>query len=211
MAMTTRWRCPPLIWWGYFRADASGAGTPTFSSISTAFFHALARFIPRCSHKTSAIWSPTRIIGLSAVNGSCMTIAISCPRMSSQSRGRISTRLRFSRTISPRLTRPGSGIIPMIARPVIDLPQPDSPTTPSVLPRSSERLTPRRMRVVPNETSRSFSSRTGMPRIVARRWFLRRESAPPGQPTSGRSTPRNRPRRSGSASTSRAAGTRSVP
>src|SRR3979490_675214 len=67
----------------------------------------------------------------------------------------------LSRQTSPAATRPGGSSSPMIARPVSDLPAPDSPTTPSTSPRATENDTsstatsvPRR---VPNSTLRSLA------------------------------------------------------
>jgi hypothetical protein len=54
--------------------------------------------------------------------------------------GRASMRVPSSH-ISPAAMRPGGSISPMIAAPVIDLPAPDSPTTPSTSPASMEKLT----------------------------------------------------------------------
>ena len=60
----------------------------------------------------------------------------------------------------------GFGIRPMIESAVTDLPQPDSPTIPSVLPFSSEQLTPSTARTVPSRVKkcvrRSLTSRSAI-------------------------------------------------
>ena len=80
--------------------------------------------------------------GFSEVIGSWKIIAISLPRMSRSCFGLIPIRFCPFHIASPleivvlRLFRP------MIVRQVTLLPQPDSPTMPSVLPFSTEKLTP---------------------------------------------------------------------
>ncbi len=65
----------------------------------------------------------------------------------------------------------------MIARPVVVLPQPDSPTMPSVSPRSTSRLIPvtalttSPVRPIGNSTTRS-SARSTMSSPAGRRWAL---------------------------------------
>ena len=153
---------------GYLRALASGAGTPTFSSISIAPLAAWARFIPRWRRRASAICSPTRIMGLRLVNGSCITSAMPSPRTFCRLRSDRPTSSWPSSLIEPRVIRPGRWSMPMIAKPVCDLPQPDSPTTPRVWPGSRSRETPRRISTGPKETCRSRTSRTATQGIVLR-------------------------------------------
>jgi hypothetical protein len=80
--------------------------------------------------------------GFSEVIGSWKIIAISLPRMSRSFLGLIPIRFSPFQIASPleivvlRLFRP------MIVRQVTLLPQPDSPTMPSVLPFSTLKLTP---------------------------------------------------------------------
>src|SRR3954471_15817697 len=67
--------------------------------------------------------------------------------------------------MEPPLIRPGGSINPMTARPVTDLPAPDSPTTPSTSPLAISKETPSMARSVPrraaNSTWRLRTERTG--------------------------------------------------
>src|SRR5262245_45252598 len=108
----------------------------------------------------SAMMLPTRIRGFSEANGSWKTICM---------------RWRVAHKRGPsRATRswPSNRIVPAegsnnlkISRPVVDLPQPDSPTSPSTSPRSMVKLTPstarmtrRRARRQAPPTANRFSS-----------------------------------------------------
>jgi len=84
------------------------------------------------------------------VIGSWKIIEISLPRTSRNSssvavaRSRPSNRIRL-----PGSIRPGSSMSRMIDSEVTVLPQPDSPTTPSVRPASTVRSTPSTARITP--------------------------------------------------------------
>ena len=85
----------------------------------------------------SPICSPTRRRGLSEENGFWKTI---CRRTSSRGRApRVSglTSRPSKRTVPDR-----GATIPTAARARVDLPQPDSPTSPTIAPRSISRLAP---------------------------------------------------------------------
>ena len=98
-------------------------------------------FIGRCAWIVSTIWLPMVKRGLSEVSGSWKIAPILRPRILRRpSGGRLSMRLPSSST-SPPATRPGRSSSPMIAVPVIDLPAPDSPTTPSTSPGAMSKLT----------------------------------------------------------------------
>src|SRR5687768_16902994 len=81
----------------------------------------------------------------------------------SSSSGRLSMRRPASDTAPPAI-RPGGSIRPTTAMPVIDLPAPDSPTTPSTSPGASENETPSTTVSTPcrvaNSTRRSATSST---------------------------------------------------
>ena len=104
--------------------------------------------------------------GFSEVIGSWKIIAISFPRMSRSCLGLIPIRFSPFQIASPleivvrRLFRP------MIVRQVTLLPQPDSPTMPSVLPFSTEKLTPSTALTMPSSVRkyvfRSLTSRRAM-------------------------------------------------
>jgi len=88
--------------------------------------------------------------GFSEVIGSWKIIAMSLPRISRSFFGLIPIRFSPFQIASPleivvlRLFRP------MIVRQVTLLPQPDSPTIPSVLPFSTEKLTPSTALTIPS-------------------------------------------------------------
>src|ERR1700754_2521859 len=118
-----------------------------------------------CWRSTSSIWSPTFRIGLRAARGFWKIIEISRPR-----RSRISASDADLTSIPPNITVP-SAILPARSRmritayDVTDLPEPDSPTMPSVSPFATVMLTcctaltmPRR---VANSTVRSLTSSSG--------------------------------------------------
>src|SRR5437588_2358756 len=115
--------------------------------------------------KTSSIWSPTLRIGLSAARGFWKIIETSRPRKS-----RIWSSVAALTSMPENITEP-SAILPARSRiritayDVTDLPEPDSPTMPSVSPLATEMLTcctaltmPRR---VVNSTVRSLTSSRG--------------------------------------------------
>ncbi len=80
--------------------------------------------------------------GLSDVIGSWKIIAMRSPRIARIRFGVARRRSAPSNRISPPATRPGGATRPMIESAVTLLPQPDSPTMPSVRPASSAKLTP---------------------------------------------------------------------
>jgi hypothetical protein len=81
--------------------------------------------------------------GLSDVIGSWKIIEMRLPRTSRISAAESRRRSTPSKRISPSRMRPGGlATSPMMESAVTLLPQPDSPTMPSVRPASSEKLTP---------------------------------------------------------------------
>ncbi len=140
IASITRCRMPPESSWGYARACRAAGATPTRSSMSIARDRALAREAP-CTRAASAIWSPTRCTGFSALSGSWNTIARSRPRTRRYSESLMPVRALPASRTSPSVMRPGGSISPMIARPVTLLPEPDSPTTATVSPAATENET----------------------------------------------------------------------
>ncbi len=91
-------------------------------------------FLPWAS-TASAIWSPTRITGLRAVIGSWKIMAMREPRSwrmeSSGNAGRLRVAPFSENKISPEICAWG-GRRRMMAREVMDLPEPDSPTNPKL-------------------------------------------------------------------------------
>ena len=131
---------PPLIWCGYCRTRISGAVMRTLRSSSTACFS------PACdpgwrSRSTSVAWSPMVNSGSSEVIGFCRIIARSRPRIACICAADSCIRGCPSKTTSP-LTRALSGSERISALHMVDFPLPDSPTTPTISPRSTWKLAP---------------------------------------------------------------------
>jgi hypothetical protein len=121
---------------------------------------------PSCSRSTSAICSPTVYTGLSEVIGSWNTIAISLPRIARIASCGSGTRSRPRQRISPATMRAGGMARSFITVSAVTLlPQPDSPTTPSVSPRSSAKSTPSTACTIPSSVAKCVFS----PRISSRR------------------------------------------
>src|SRR5690606_906733 len=90
----------------------------------------------------SVIWRPTFSTGFSVVNGSWKIMASWLPRRRRISRSDFRTRSSPMNRISPPTMRPGWLTSRMMDAAVMLLPQPDSPTTPTVSPGYSWKLTP---------------------------------------------------------------------
>ncbi len=134
MAIMTRWRMPPESWNGYHRTRSSGEGMPTERRSSTAVDCASFLSMSRWRTSDSAIWAPIRLTGLRAVIGSWKIMLSSAPHT-----GRSSRSLMADSSWPPKWTVPlrstsRGGRRPMIERERTVLPEPDSPTIPSVLP-----------------------------------------------------------------------------
>src|SRR5687768_13801807 len=103
----------------------------------------------------SVICNPIVSVGFSDVIGSWKIIASSRPRRSSSFfSGSLVSSLPSKTTVPPTIFAGGLGIRPMMESAVTDLPQPDSPTMPSVFPRSSEKLTPSTARTSPSRVKK---------------------------------------------------------
>ena len=92
-----------------------------------------ASLMPLCSTSTSVIWREIRRYGLSEVIGSWKIIASRTPRIRFSSRaGRF--RSSWPRKRALPVQRPFLASRPMIERKAWVLPEPDSPTTPTLSP-----------------------------------------------------------------------------
>src|SRR6516165_10261480 len=80
-------------------------------------------------------------VGSREVSGSWKIMATSLPRMARNSASLSPTSSRPSSLIEPLTIFPPGGSSPMMDRPVIDFPHPDSPTSPRVSPGSMDRST----------------------------------------------------------------------
>ena len=134
IAIMTRWRMPPENWCGYSLIRSLTRGMPTRSSTSAARSIACSFDTSRCRTTASAICLPTDMVGFREVDGSWKIMPISLPRilrmLSSES---VVSSRPFSLMLPPTIEPPvGSSF--MIDNAVIVLPQPDSPTMPTVSP-----------------------------------------------------------------------------
>ena len=131
-AMLTRWHWPPDSWCG--RREAASVSRPT---VSSSWLTRNRRFstMPQIT-SGSATMSTTIRRGLSELIGSWK---ISCIFGRSS---RSASAFRVVSSVPSNVTLPllGRGSCTR-ARPVVDLPQPDSPTSPRVSPRATSKLT----------------------------------------------------------------------
>ena len=141
-AIITRCFCPPESWKGYCSKRASGSGMPTALSNSIAFARAAWPEIPRCLCITSTICRPTVSTGLSAVEGSWKIIATRRPRTARMAASGSASRSTPPSVTRPPIMRPASGNSRVRDSAVIDLPQPDSPTSAKHSPGASSKLRP---------------------------------------------------------------------
>ena len=137
---------------------------PTSASTSAARSSPALRLTPLCCCTLSAIWRPIGMVGSRDVIGSWKTIPMSPPRTLRISLFDSRTRSRPSSSTCPAQMRPPGGSRRMTEVPSMVLPQPDSPTRPSVSPSATARLTPSTARTVASRsrisTRRSLISRT---------------------------------------------------
>ena len=161
IAIITRCRMPPENSCGYARNRRSGSGMPTRRISSSARSAARRRLSPRCTCGPSAICQPTRVTGLSALIGSWKIMAIFGPRSRLMSEPRSCRRSTPSSRISPEVTCASAGSTPRMARSVMLLPEPDSPTRPRAPPRGTSKETPSTARTMPRRLAiRTCRSRT---------------------------------------------------
>ena len=174
IAIITRWRMPPENSWGNWLARSRGWGMPTMSSNSTERSHDSFFPIDWWDWIISTIWSPMRCTGFNADSGSWKIIATRLPRT----------------WLMTFLDAPTSSVPPTVAEPsmradfgsrlirprnVTDLPEPDSPTMPSISLSATSRSMPRTACTSPNmvgnvtrkSRSRSTGSLTGYRRAAA--------------------------------------------
>ena len=109
--------------------------------------------------------APTVRTGLRLVIGSWKIIAISLPRTRRHARSESPISSRPSSLMLPDGMRAARGRIPIAASAVTLLPQPDSPTSPSVSPARTSKLIPLTAwtipRLVQKRTRRSSTARSG--------------------------------------------------
>src|ERR1041384_4080104 len=115
---------------------------PTWSSSSVARMSAAFLFMPKCVSSASRICRPIVSTGFNDVIGSWKIIAISLPRILRSSLSRSVSRSRPPKSVVPPVTRPARGRMPSSESAVTLLPQPDSPTMPSVSPAATSNEMP---------------------------------------------------------------------
>ncbi len=168
IAIITRWRMPPDSWCGKDFRRRSASPMPTDSSSSAAWSRASPPFRPRCRSRISVICRPMVSTGLSELIGSWKTMAISLPRTARSSSSGMFSRSSPSKRTDPLISTPRRPSRPRAASDVTLLPEPDSPTMPTVAPAATSRLTPstaltgRRPRLL-KVTRRSRTSSSGAP------------------------------------------------
>jgi hypothetical protein len=170
-AIITRCRWPPESWCGKASSRPAASGKPQDSSSATI----LARVgrLP-CSRSASAICRPMRCSGLRLVIGSWKIMPAVRPRMFRSTPGEAVITSVPSSTTRPDTAAPG-GSRRSAANAVSDLPEPLSPTSASVSPRSSERDTPSTTALSPNRMVRSSMAS----RLIAAAAWGRTNPAPP--------------------------------
>jgi hypothetical protein len=129
IAMTARCAIPPDSSCGYRRMTRPGSEICTVRSICSAECVAEAEDSPAISN-TSAICRPTRSDGLSARPGSWYTIDTVRARRSRSADAPIASGSSPLMLIVPALTLPLLGRYRTSASATVDLPDPDSPTSP---------------------------------------------------------------------------------
>jgi hypothetical protein len=176
MAIITRCFWPPLRRNGYSSTRRPGSGMPTRPSHSMALARAAAPRSAVCVSMASTIWSPTRSTGFRLVPGSWKIMPMRRPRTPRMRNSGRSIRSVSPRRTLPALMRPFSGSRRSSASAVMLLPQPDSPTSAKVSPRSMARLRPSSARSTPSSAS-SSTSRRSMSSMVRRRGRFSRGQA----------------------------------
>ena len=133
-AIMIRCSCPWLNWNGYeFSLPRPSMPTP-LSKRRISSSYSLRLRSGRCRLSTRRNWLPMVKDGLKELIGSWKIIAISPPRMRRLSSGLSDRRSRPSSTISSATTSVGGRSMPRIAFSAVLLPDPLSPTKPTISP-----------------------------------------------------------------------------
>ena len=175
IAATARWRCRcagacrPTVRAGTGAGAARARGCRRGAAARAHGALACSRESSRWKRSGSVIWRPTRLTGLSEVIGSWKTMAIWVPQKWRRS-ALDSERTSLPSKLTPPVMFAVRGRMFMIERTSTDLPEPDSPTMPSVSPRSRVNETSstarKSPRVVQNSVVRCSTSRIGPPPAV---------------------------------------------
>ncbi|PLY57062.1 hypothetical protein HBH1_04692 [Herbaspirillum sp. BH-1] len=143
MAIITRWRMPPERLCGYSSTSCAARARPTRSSMASTRASISWRARPVWMRSISASCSPMRCKGFREVIGSWKIMAISLPRMPRRASSSACSRSRPSKRIAPdRRAWLAMGNRRRMDSAVTLLPQPDSPSRPTVSSLPSEKETP---------------------------------------------------------------------
>ena len=183
MAMQIRWRMPPENSWANWSSRRSPSAMPTLASISAARRRLTARD-PPARYWMLTICVPIESTGLSAVIGSWKTTEMRSPRSACIAAGPSCSRSRPSKPMRPAVTSPLAASSRSRAATRVDLPQPDSPTRPTILPRGTSSATSR------NACSRPAAVRksTESPSMASSAWLI---AAQPSRRSRGSITSRS--------------------
>src|SRR5262245_48843156 len=133
---------PPENWCGYSLTRRSARGIPTAFRASTARAFACAlEMSSLCSRTASTSCFPIVCTGLRLVIGSWKIIEISLPRICRSREEDICSRSSPLKIASPLTIELRFGFSPITVSMLTLLPEPDSPTMPSVRPASTEKAT----------------------------------------------------------------------
>src|SRR4051812_28120774 len=140
---------------------------PTSRSTSTERSWIVSRERSPWARMASSNWAPSWVTGFSAFMALCMTTDMSRQRTADSSRAVMVTRSRPLKTTLPSLIRAGGLSSCAIPNSIVDLPQPDSPTTPTNSPGWTSRSKESTARTGPAAVSYSTvsprTSRSGAP------------------------------------------------
>ena len=135
LAIPILWRRPPSSSWGYVLIRRSARPTVSINSRTRSICSFLSVMILLIFNGSAMIWLMV-LRGFKLENGSWKMICMSVRFF------RISSADSFTTSWPSNSTSPAVGSIRRrIARPVVDFPQPDSPTTPNVFPFSIVKVT----------------------------------------------------------------------
>src|SRR3954465_11993043 len=112
---------------------------PTSSSTSAERRRTTSADRSPCAPMTSSYWAPSWVTGLSAFMALCMTTDRSRQRVAASSLAFMVTRSRPRNSTLPLLIRAGGLSSWAMPNSIVDLPQPDSPTTPTNSPACTSR------------------------------------------------------------------------
>ena len=143
IAIAARCCCPPLSSWGNRSSIASGSGRRTCPSSSAARARRPSGGSAACSRRASSICRPTRSVGVSDCPEFCGISASLPPRTRSSSRRDLANMSSPRNSAAPPVRTSPRLRYPIAASARVDLPEPLSPTRPTLSPGPTDTSTPR--------------------------------------------------------------------